>query len=257
METTNIANDIEVIDISDEEEQQQPNDPFAPLVQQLINQLNAPAADHFFQVHFGPNPGPGRPPNLWLNHLFQEPPNFHQFCQQNLPVYKMAAPKEVKLEHYTGKNTIEAKHWLSLFEVVCAQLNLVDAEDKAVKLMSYLKDDALAFFAQRIAPDISNITWAEVRQLIEKRFETPDVSSIVTAKERKLRRSETIKDYFDDKMKHLDRTSLKDQEKADLLTDGVPDSYQTYLLPAIITTPDDWLQRALRAEMTVNRKHFT
>ena len=50
--------------------------------------------------------------------------------------------------------------------------------------MSYLKDDALAFFAQRIAPNIATITWhAEVRSLIVKRFGTPQVSSIVTAKE--------------------------------------------------------------------------
>ena len=166
------------------------------------------------------------------------------------------ATKDIKLEHFTGKNTIEAKHWLSLFEVVCAQLKLITSEDKTVKLMSYLKDDALAFFAQSIAPHISTITWSEVRSKFEKRFGTPDVSSIVTANHRQLQKAESIKGYFDDKMKYLDKTSLTDQEKSDLLTDGLPDSYQTYLLPVIISTPEDWLQRAIRVELTVNRKPF-
>ena len=163
------------------------------------------------------------------------------------------ATKEIKLEHFTGKNTIEAKHWLNLFEVVCAQLNLVNTEDKVVKLMSYLKDDALAFFAQRIAPDVSTITWADTRRLIEKRFGTPEVSSIVTANHRKLRRNESLKEYFDEKMKYLDKTSLTEPEKCDLLTDGVYDEFQSRLLPATILTTEDWLQKAIRVEMALHR----
>ena len=163
------------------------------------------------------------------------------------------AAKEIKLEHFTGQNTIEADHWLNLFEVVCAQLNLIDAEDKIVKLMSYLKDDALAFFAQRIAPGLSTLTWAEVRSLIVKRFGTPQISSIILAKERRLRKHESVKEYFDEKMKHLDKTSLVDSEKCDLLTDGVYDEFKRHLLPIIFVTTEDWLQKAIRNEMGLNR----
>ena len=163
------------------------------------------------------------------------------------------AAKDIKLEHFTGKNTIEAKHWLNLFEVICVEQQLTDNKDKVVKLMSYLKDDALAFFAQKIAPNATTITWADTRALIEKRFGTAEVSSIVHANHRRLHKNETIKEYFDEKMKHLDKTSLTDPEKCDLLTDGVSEAIQSYLIPTIITTTEDWLQRAIRAEMSVNR----
>ena len=215
----------------------------------------AAEAQRFYNFWFGAHPGPGAAPPFLINQLFVEDPNYQQACHQNLPVFRMAAQKEVKLELFTGQNTIEAKHWLNLFEVVCAQLNLVDSKDKVTKLMSYLKDDALAFFAQKIAPDISTITWADTRRLIEKRFGTPDVSSIVSAKDRRLRRSETIKEYFDSKMKLLDKTSITEEEKCDLLTDGTPEAYQTHLIPVITTATEDWLQKALRIEISVNRRH--
>ena len=163
------------------------------------------------------------------------------------------ATNDIKLEHFTGKNTIEAKHWLNLFEVICVEQQLTDNKDKVVKLMSYLKDDALAFFAQKIAPSVATITWANTRALIEKRFRTAEVSSIVHANHRRLHKNETIKEYFDEKMKHLDKTSLTDPEKCDLLTDGVSEAIQSYLIPTIITTTEDWLQRSIRAEMSVNR----
>ena len=163
------------------------------------------------------------------------------------------ATKDVKLEHFTGKNTIEADHWLNLFEVVCAELTLTTAQKKTVKLMSYLKDDALAFFAQRIAPNISTITWAEVRSLITKRFGTPQVSSIISAKERRLHRYESVKEYFDEKMKHLDKTSLVDSERCDLLTDGIYDEFKKHLLPITFTSTEDWLQRAMRIEVGLKR----
>ena len=212
-------------------------------------------AQRFYNFWFGALPGSGAAPPFLINQLFVEDPNYQQACHQNLPVFRMAAQKEVKLELFTGQNTIEAKHWLNLFEVVCAQLHLIDSEDKVTKLMSYLKDDALAFFAQKIAPDISTITWADARRLIEKRFGTPDVSSIVSAKDRRLRRSETIKEYFDSKMKLLDKTSITEEEKCDLLTDGTPEAYQTHLIPVITTATEDWLQKALRIEISVNRRH--
>ena len=165
--------------------------------------------------------------------------------------------KHIKLEPFNGKNSIEAKHWLNLFEVVGVQLNLSTDQEKVTKLMSYLQDDALAFYAQRIAPTITTITWAEVRTLIEKRFGTPEVSAIVASSHRRLRKTESVKEYFDEKMKLLDKTSLTEPEKCDVLTDGVYDEFKKLLITAIITSTEDWLQRALRVEMSLNRKSFS
>ena len=167
-----------------------------------------------------------------------------------------APSKHTKLEPFNGKNTIEAKIWLNLFEVVCRKENASTDEEKTTELMSYLKDDALSFYGTSIATRIPTITWSEVRQLIEKRFGTPETSSIVEANHRRLRRNETIKEYFDDKMRHLDKTSNTVQEKCDMLTDGVStnEQLQTNLLMASITTTEDWLQKALKMETALNRR---
>ena len=54
-------------------------------------------------------------------------------------------------------------------------------------------------------------------------------------------------------MKYLDKTSLTEPEKCDLLTDGVYDEFQSRLLPATILTTEDWLQKAIRVEMALHR----
>ena len=74
------------------------------------------------------------------------------------------------------------------------------------------------------------------------------VSPVMTAYERRLGRSDTIKSYFDDKMAILDKTSLTDSDKCDALTGGLPTDYQTRLFGFDITEPDDWLQKVMRLE---------
>ena len=167
-----------------------------------------------------------------------------------------APSKHTKLEPFNGKNAIEAKVWLNLFEVVCRKENATTDEEKTTELMSYLKDDALSFYGTSIATRIPSITWSEVRQFIEKRFGTPEASSIVEATHRRLRKSETIKEYFDDKMRHLDKTSNTTKEKCDMLTDGVSSNemLQTNLLIAKITSTEDWLQTAINIETALNRR---
>ena len=175
---------------------------------------------------------------------------------QPQPHQQFQNTQQIKLELFSGKNTIEAKHWLNLFEVLCIQSYIFADQGKVAKLMSYLSEEALAFFAQRIAPNITTITWAETRALIEKRFGTPEVSAIVASGHRRLRKTESVKEYFDGKMKLLDKTSLTEPEKCDVLTDGVYDEFKKYLITAIITSTEDWLQRALRVELSLNRKPF-
>ena len=54
-------------------------------------------------------------------------------------------------------------------------------------------------------------------------------------------------------MKHLDKTSLVDSERCDLLTDGIYDEFKKHLLPIIFTSTEDWLQRAMRIEVGLKR----
>jgi hypothetical protein len=92
--------------------------------------------------------------------------------------------KDIKLVLFTGRNRIPIDHWLNLLEVVIAALK--DDKEKVVKFMSYLDEDALNFYATKVAPKLSTITWAETRQLMERRFGVSQISPIVAATRRRL-----------------------------------------------------------------------
>ncbi len=139
----------------------------------------------------------------------------------------MSTTKDVKLALYTGKNKILVTNWLNLFEVVIIALK--EDEDKVAKLMSYLDDDALEFYANKIAPNLSTITWAETRGLMEKRFSSSTISPIIAATRRRLTKADTVKSYFDDKMASLEKTGLSEEHMVDQLTEGLPDSYKSHL----------------------------
>jgi hypothetical protein len=106
---------------------------------------------------------------------------------------------------------------------------LKEDEDKVAKLMSYLDDDALEFYANKIAPNLSTITWAETRGLMEKRFSSSTISPIIAATRRRLTKADTVKSYFDDKMASLEKTGLSEEHMVDQLTEGLPDSYKSHL----------------------------
>jgi hypothetical protein len=71
---------------------------------------------------------------------------------------------------------------------------------------------------------------------METRFETSLISPNIAAQNRKLNKSETIKQYFDDKMSLLRRTGPSEKLMAYELTSGLPFHYETtqqWLLVAI------------------------
>jgi hypothetical protein len=162
------------------------------------------------------------------------------------------ASKEPKLVAYTGHNTIAIKEWLNLFEVILSSLKITDDKDKAIKLMSYLDDSALTYYALHIAPKMANITWADVRHLMETRFGLQTISPIVASVRRILTKADTIESYYKEKMSLLDRTALSEEHKADLLTEGLPKAYQLDFHATHIPTPQEWLKVALKVEADTN-----
>jgi hypothetical protein len=92
---------------------------------------------------------------------------------------------------------------------------LKDNKEKVAKLMPYLDEDALDFYATKVAPKLSTITLAKTRQLMERRFSVSTISPIVAAIRHRLLKSETVKSYFDDKMTFLEKTGLSEEHIAD------------------------------------------
>ncbi|UYV63011.1 hypothetical protein LAZ67_2002842 [Cordylochernes scorpioides] len=83
---------------------------------------------------------------------------------------------------------------------------------------------------------------------LNARFKPCTYSPIVLASSRKLLASETVETYFKEKMDLLNQTSLKREEKIQLLTDGLPLSWRDVFAAAQPADPTKWIQVALSVE---------
>ncbi|UYV64950.1 hypothetical protein LAZ67_3002548 [Cordylochernes scorpioides] len=83
---------------------------------------------------------------------------------------------------------------------------------------------------------------------LNARFKPCTYSPIVLASSRKLLASETVETYFKEKMDLLNQTSLKKEEKIQLLTDGLPLNWRDVFAAAQPADPTKWIQVALSVE---------
>ncbi len=120
--------------------------------------------------------------------------------------------------------------------------------------MPYLDEDALDFYATKVAPKLSTITLAKTRQLMERRFSVSTISPIVAAIRHRLLKSETVKSYFDDKMTFLEKTGLSEEYMADQLTEGLPDIYKQHFYAARVKDTLEWLTIATKIEAEIHPK---
>jgi hypothetical protein len=151
-------------------------------------------------------------------------------------------------------SSIKISSWLNLFEV------LTDGKsdkERVLTLMSYLKSDALNFYAEDIVKDISTFTWAQCRTKFEDRFGDPIVEPIIAAQNRHLNRNDTVQSYYNEKMRFLRQTPLRDNDIVAMLTEGMPQSYKIQLIVARIKTLVEWLSVALQLETTMSKKFMS
>ena len=112
----------------------------------------------------------------------------------------MATKDEQRLTPYSSKADIPIDNWLNLYEIICDHFRLRTDEAKITRLMAYLKEDALYFFSTAIAPERSSLTWPEARQKLEQRFGSGQTEPMTEAIRRRLKREESIKQYYDSKL---------------------------------------------------------
>ncbi|UYV68123.1 hypothetical protein LAZ67_5003116, partial [Cordylochernes scorpioides] len=109
-------------------------------------------------------------------------------------------------------------------------------------------DEALEFFADEILTNAHIKKWETVKDKLIARFKPCIYSPIVLASSRKLLASETVETYFKEKMDLLNQTSLKKEEKIQLLTDGLPLNWRDVFAAAQPADPTKWIQVALSVE---------
>ncbi|UYV70265.1 K02A2.6-like, partial [Cordylochernes scorpioides] len=125
-------------------------------------------------------------------------------------------------------------------------------ERKAIKEERSLAD-GLEWFADEILSNASIKKWDTVKLKLIQRFGYKVESPIVAASKRRLKREETVEDYFRDKIRLLNQTSLNNVEKLKMLTDGLPLDWKNYLVTAQAKDPSHWMQIAVEIEQNNNQ----
>lgn len=159
-------------------------------------------------------------------------------------------PHRARLAKFIGsRSSIKVELWLNLFEV---ETHGQTDTARIASLMRYLSDDGLNFYATDIATHMDAMSWTDARKLMTDRFGIAIRHPLVEANKRFLKYSETIQEYYEDKLRLLRLAGLDNEASLALLTDGVPVAYRSHLACCPATTPVEWLKHALRLEATAN-----
>ncbi|UYV64947.1 SETMAR [Cordylochernes scorpioides] len=101
--------------------------------------------------------------------------------------------------------------------------------------------------------DQTGVVYFELLKPGETRFGYKVESPKVAASKRRLKKEETVEDYFRDKIRSLNQTSLNNVEKLKMLTDGLPLDWKNYLVTAQPKDPSHWMQIAMEIEQNNNQ----
>lgn len=158
------------------------------------------------------------------------------------------ASNKLLLPRFEGDiSKVKVESWIAMFELVHDGITL--DKEKIKKLISYLKDSAMDWFSDSIMPRMAdNITFNTIKAEMITRFNRDLVEPIIQVQNRKLKRDETVNDYFIEKIQVLRRTGLKESGQIAMLTDGMPQHFRTPLISARPTDTNAWLSLALDLE---------
>ncbi|XP_054156254.1 uncharacterized protein K02A2.6-like [Oppia nitens] len=174
-------------------------------------------------------------------------------------------PKQRKIPKFSGSSdsdlTIEA--FISMFD---RAFRLNSDDDKVDDIMEFLTDDAANYYGSDILTG-SDVTWTHAKQLLLDRYTHSDIPPVVAANRRRQQKAESIKQYYDEKLKLLRRVkNYTDNDKANLLTDGLIPDYREYFYGRRFKSTTEWLEMAqdIEADKSRNRhyrqpgsSHFT
>ena len=151
-----------------------------------------------------------------------------------------------KLERFDGTDdTVRVQTWLTLFEVHTSPLN----DSQRIRTLIYsLKGPALEWFGDEIALHATTITWSETKDKFIRRFGVATSTPLIDAQRRRLKREETVEQYFKAKMRLLRRTHLIEQEVVQQLTDGLPFSWKLSMTAAKPSDSNTWVELAQQIE---------
>ncbi|UYV71593.1 K02A2.6-like [Cordylochernes scorpioides] len=159
---------------------------------------------------------------------------------------KMAENPSNRLQKFNGsKSAIRPESWIKLYDF---ENNSLKEDEKIKNLMYYLTDSALEWYADEIISNPAIKRWEVVKEKLIQRFGSYNANPIVSASHRRLKREESIENYFQDKIRLLNQTHLTKEEKIHLLTDGLPNDWKDLIVAAQPTDTTKWFHIAASIE---------
>ncbi|UYV77850.1 hypothetical protein LAZ67_15002575, partial [Cordylochernes scorpioides] len=159
---------------------------------------------------------------------------------------KMAENPNNRLQKFNGsKSAIRPESWIKLYDF---ENNSLKEDEKIKNLMYYLTDSALEWYADEIISNPAIKRWEVVKEKLIQRFGSYNANPIVSASHRRLKREESIENYFQDKIRLLNQTHLTKEEKIHLLTDGLPNDWKDLIVAAQPTDATKWFHIAASIE---------
>ncbi|UYV80667.1 hypothetical protein LAZ67_19001324, partial [Cordylochernes scorpioides] len=158
----------------------------------------------------------------------------------------MAENPNNRLQKFNGsKSAIRPESWIKLYDF---ENNSLKEDEKIKNLMYYLTDSALEWYADEIISNPAIKSWEVVKEKLIQRFGSYNANPIVSASHRRLKREESIENYFQDKIRLLNQTHLTKEEKIHLLTDGLPNDWKDLIVAAQPTDTTKWFHIAASIE---------
>ncbi|UYV77733.1 K02A2.6-like [Cordylochernes scorpioides] len=158
----------------------------------------------------------------------------------------MAENPNNRLQKFNGsKSAIRPESWIKLYDF---ENNSLKEDEKIKNLMYYLTDSALEWYADEIISNPAIKRWEVVKEKLIQRFGSYNANPIVSASHRRLKREESIENYFQDKIRLLNQTHLTKEEKIHLLTDGLPNDWKDLIVAAQPTDATKWFHIAASIE---------
>ncbi|UYV70291.1 K02A2.6-like, partial [Cordylochernes scorpioides] len=158
----------------------------------------------------------------------------------------MAENPNNRLQKFNGsKSAIRPESWIKLYDF---ENNSLKEDEKIKNLMYYLTDSALEWYADEIISNPAIKRWEVVKEKLIQRFGSYNANPIVSASHRRLKREESIENYFQDKIRLLNQTHLTKEEKINLLTDGLPNDWKDLIVAAQPTDATKWFHIAASIE---------
>ncbi|UYV70777.1 hypothetical protein LAZ67_8000572 [Cordylochernes scorpioides] len=158
----------------------------------------------------------------------------------------MAENPNNRLQKFNGsKSAIRPESWIKLYDF---ENNSLKEDEKIKNLMYYLTDSALEWYADEIISNPAIKRWEVVKEKLIQRFGSYNANPIVSASHRRLKREESIENYFQDKIRLLNQTHLTKEEKINLLTDGLPNDWKDLIVAAQPTDTTKWFHIAASIE---------